>query len=307
MPSPSGLTEASTMPLSSMTGFARHDGNLGPYSWTWEVKSVNGKSLDVRCRMPPGFDALEPEVRRRVNECFRRGNFQVGLTLKRAVAAADLALNEPILRRVLDLMQALRKEEAFAPPTLDGVLALKGILEITEPEESDEERAAREAAMLAGFGAALGALEATRRAEGARLASLVESALTRLEALRHAAETSAAAQPEAQRARLRAAVAELLGAGAALSEDRLAQEVALLLVKGDVREELDRLAAHIEAARELIDSDEPVGRRLDFLMQELNREANTLCSKAADVELTRIGLDLKAVIDQVREQVQNVE
>jgi len=295
------------MPISSMTGFSREDGRHGPYAWAWEVKSVNGKSLDLRCRLPMGLDSLEPHVRRRIGERFRRGNFQVSLVLKRETQAGDIAINEAVLARVLDLMNRLKKDQTFAPPTIDGVLSLKGVLEVAEPDEDEAERSARDAALLAALDSALLELEAARRAEGTLLGDILKVGLERLDRLRRAAESSAAAQPEAQRARLKTAVAELMGTGSGLSEDRLAQEVALLLVKGDVREEIDRLGAHVQAARELLTTSEPVGRRLDFLMQELNREANTLCSKAADVELTRIGLDMKAVVDQLREQVQNVE
>ena len=295
------------MPLSSMTGFARQDGHFEAYSWNWEVKSVNGKGLDVRCRLPYGFEALEPEIRKRVTATFARGNFQIGCHLKRQSGQGQLSVNEEALAQVMSAVAEIEAKAKTAPSTADGILALRGVLELIEPEETDDERAARDAAVLASFDHALSHLQQARLDEGAKMASVLDGAVSKIDELAKAAHDVDAAQPDALRARLKSQVEELLSASPALPEDRLAQEVALLVTKADIREEIDRLQAHVVAARDLLAKDEPVGRKLDFLMQEFNREANTLCSKASDVELTRIGLDLKAVIDQAREQVQNIE
>lgn len=295
------------MTLSSMTGFARADGRHAHYAWRWEVKSVNGKGLDVRCRLPNGMDGLESQLRRRIADKFRRGHFQVLLSVTRDMGDTELAINEQALRKVLELVRRLKQEEDLAPANLDGILALRGILELVEAEETAEDRVAREAAFLSGIDKALDGLTESRQSEGVRLEQVLVKAIDEIESLCQKAETNAAAQPDAIRQRLKDAVEELLQASPALPEERLAQEVAILMVKADIREEIDRLQAHTKAARELMKKSEPVGRSFDFLMQEFNREANTLCSKSTDVELTRIGLELKAVIDRVREQVQNIE
>ena len=295
------------MTLSSMTGFARADGRHAHYAWQWEVKSVNGKGLDVRCRLPNGMDSLEPQLRRRIADKFRRGNFQVSLNVTRDMGDTELAINEQALRKVLELVGRLKQEEDLGSVNLDGILGLRGILELVESEETAEERAAREAAFLSGIDKALDDLVAVRQSEGVRLGLVLVKAIDEIELLCQKAEANAAAQPEALRQRLKDAVEELLQASPALPEERLAQEAAILAVKADIREEIDRLQAHAKAARELMEKSEPVGRSFDFLMQEFNREANTLCSKSADVDLTSIGLELKAVIDRVREQVQNIE
>ena len=290
-----------------MTGFARSQGANALAEWTWEVKSVNGKSLDVRFRLPGGCEALEPAGRAALSARFKRGNFQVGLSLRHR-ADPEIHLNREALDGVLQLVTKLRSEGIAAdPPRLDGLLQVRGVVEAQEREYSEEEQAALETALLADLEAALDELAAARTGEGAKLTALAESHLNEIERLQAAAAELAATQPEALRERLRQQVAELLDNAASLDEDRLYQEAALRATKADVREELDRLTAHVEAARGLLASGEAVGRKLDFLCQEFNREANTLCSKAQDVALTRIGLDLKSTIDQLREQVQNLE
>ncbi len=295
------------MTLSSMTGFARTDGRHDQYAWHWEVKSVNGKGLDVRCRLPNGMDSLQPQVRSRITDRFRRGNFQVVLNITRDAGDTEITINEVVLHKVLELVRNLNTEQGFAPPRLDGILGLRGILELSEVEESEQERAVREEVFLQGFDKALDELKKTRQSEGVKLGQVILKAIDEIETLCRKAEVSASAQPEALRKRLKDAVEDLLQASPALPEERLTQEVAILMVKADVREEIDRLDAHAKAARELMEKGGPVGRPFDFLMQEFNREANTLCSKAADLELTHIGLELKTVIDQVREQIQNIE
>ena len=290
-----------------MTGFARRDGGDAAVSWTWEVKSVNGRSLDVRARLPQGYESLDPVVRSAVTAACSRGNLQVNLSMKRGSAPLQLQVNEDLLAQVLDLMARLEARTQAAPPRLDGILALRGVLEAVEEEESPEQQQARLAALQKDLDAALTALVAMRAAEGARLLAMARGHLDEIERLSTAARGCAATQPETLRQRLKEQLAELVAASTGVSEERLAQELAILAGKADVREELDRLAAHVEAARELLDQGGAVGRKLDFLCQEFNREANTLCSKSADVELTRIGLDLKSSIEQLREQIQNIE
>ena len=292
-----------------MTGFARADGHVGAYAWTWEVKSVNGRALEVRCRLPAGMDAIELPARKLAAERIRRGNLNINLQASRAGGVSGYRLNAALLRQLGDIIREAEGVLDAAAPRLDGLLALRGVIEAVEIEESEAEREARETAMLATLVEALQRLVANRAAEGARLAVVLSEQIGEIARLTEAATHSAAARPEALQARLREQVAMLLGASPALPEERLAQECAILIAKADVREELDRLRAHVAAAHDLIAKGDAggAGRKLDFLAQEFNREANTLCSKAGDVDLTRIGLDLKLVIDRFREQVQNIE
>ncbi len=290
-----------------MTGFARAQGGDDRVSWTWELRSVNSRGLDQRYRLPGGWEALEPELRLLAGETLSRGSLQANLTVKAARAPAKLTVNRAVLDQLVALAKELETELPAAPARLDGLLGLRGVLEEIEEEESEELQTLRRTAVRDGFAEALDGLVAMRGQEGARLQALVESHLERIVELEAAARATAASQPAAIKARLQALLAELLGAEPALPEERLAQEAALLVGKADVREELDRLAAHIAASRDLLREGGAVGRRLDFLCQEFNREANTLCSKSADVELTRIGLELKGAIEQLREQIQNLE
>lgn len=292
-----------------MTGFARAEGRDDGLHWIWEVKSVNGRSLDVRCRVPSGMDGLEPIARAAVAERLRRGNVTVALTLMRGAKPPKVRINREVLAQLVEVVKELEGAVEAAPPRLDGLLGVRGVVDVIEEEEDEDEavRQARLERIAATLAEALEALRGMRTAEGARLAALVRGHLDEIERLRAAAAGCAAAQPDMLRERLRTQVAALLETVPALPEERLAQEAALLIAKGDVREELDRLAAHVAAARDLIAEPGAVGRKLDFLCQEFNREANTLCSKSTDVELTRIGLALKAAIEQLREQVQNIE
>jgi uncharacterized protein (TIGR00255 family) len=290
-----------------MTGFARHEGGDGTLSWAWELKSVNGKNLDLRCRVPSGYEALEVAARAAAQAQLARGNLQLSLTVNRGQAPVKLQVNRQILDQLLGLMREMESEVRAEPPRLDGLLAVRGVLEVVEEEDTKEQMDQRTAAMKADLVLALEALTAMRRAEGQRLKTMADGHLAEIERLTAAAGETAAARPEALRARLKAQVEELLEAAPALPEDRLAQEAAVLAAKADVREELDRLNAHVAAAHDLLAEGKAIGRRLDFLCQELNREANTLCSKSQDVALTRIGLDLKAAVDQLREQIQNIE
>ena len=295
------------MPLSSMTGFARADGAGEGHRWTWELRSVNGKGLDIRLRLPPGFENVEAPARERLGKALTRGNVQAGLTSQIQPGAARIRINDDVLAEVIAAMERIGKRMTVQPPTLDGLLSVRGVVEAVEAETDDEARAALAARVLADLDNALAALVADRVREGRAMAAVLTGHLAEIERLAAAAEASPARTPEAIRARLAEQVATLLGATEKLDPDRLHQEAVLLATRADIREELDRLAAHVAAARALIAEDGPVGRRLDFLAQELNREVNTLCAKANDRSLTAIGLDLKAVVDQFREQIQNVE
>ena len=296
------------MPLTSMTGFARVEGEAGLARWHWELRSVNGKGLDARFRLPPGLDAIEPRLRAELARHLKRGNCQASLTVDRGAAPAPLRVNKEALHVVLDAIAELRRDIEMKPPQPEGILALRGVLESADvAEESDELRQAFEDAVVVSFGKAAATLTRARAEEGTKLETMLRAHVDEIERLTQAAAASPAATVDAMRNRLAAQIAELLGASSSLSEERLAQEAALLATKADVREEIDRLNAHIAQAREIFAGAEPAGRRLDFLTQEFNREANTLCSKAADIGLTRIGLEMKTAIDQLREQVQNVE
>jgi uncharacterized protein (TIGR00255 family) len=295
------------MTIKSMTGFARSDGAMAATSWHWEVRSVNGRGLDIRLRLPPGYEALEARIREAVAKRASRGNISINLNVKRSEGETQIKLNEAALRQVLAALDSLKATIEVEPPRPEALLAIKGVLEVTEPEESEAETQARSQAMLASLGVALDGLVRAREAEGDRLQVIVLQQLESVERLVAAIAASPAREPAAIRQRLKEQVARLLEAGASLDEGRLYQEAAILATRADVEEELQRLGAHIAAARELAASREPAGRRLDFLAQEFNREANTLCSKANDADMTRAGLELKAVIDQMREQVQNIE
>ncbi|HVV61220.1 MAG TPA: YicC/YloC family endoribonuclease [Pseudolabrys sp.] len=295
------------MALSSMTGFARRHGAVGAYTWAWELKSVNAKGLDLRLRMPNGWDAIEAPVRARGTANLARGTVYANLTAERKGVASTVKVNEPVLAAVVATINDLAKRVHAAPPSLDGILSLKGVIEVTEEAESEEERRTAEDAIVAGFDAALGEMLAMRQEEGAALGRVLAARLDEIAALAARAEAAPGRKPEAVKARLVEQVTTLLAASQRFDSDRLHQEAILLAAKADIREELDRLAAHVAQARRLIADGGAIGRRLDFLAQELNRESNTLTAKANDVELTNIGLELKSVVEQFREQVQNIE
>jgi uncharacterized protein (TIGR00255 family) len=295
------------MTLSSMTGFARSQGLSAPYTWTWEVKSVNAKSLDLRLRLPPGWDAIEVPVRARAADKLARGALQAALSIAREGVPPIVRVNEDVLEAVLKAMQSLAGRVAAEPARLDGILGVKGVIEVVDAQEREDERREAEAAVLAGFESALAGLAQMRRHEGEALGRVLGERLSEVAALVARADAAPGRRPEAIRQRLSEQVAVLLDNSTRLDADRLYQEAILLAAKADVREELDRLKAHVEQARTLIAGGGAIGRRLDFLAQELNREANTLCAKSNDVELTNIGLELKTVVEQFREQVQNLE
>lgn len=295
--------------IASMTGFARSEGIEAGLAWAWELRSVNGRGLELRLKLPTGYDALEQPLREAAGRMLKRGTVAASLALKReerALLAVDPAALEQVLALALDLA---RRIPGSAPPQPEALLALPGVLrQSANGGEAAEAPGPRHAeALRAGFDAALTALVAARQAEGARTAAMLTTLLDEIEALRARAAAEAAEQPAAQRARMMASVQALLLELPALPSERIAQEVAMLAARSDVREELDRLGSHVAAARALLAEDVAVGRRFDFLVQEFNREANTLCSKSASTALTGTGLQLKAAIEQLREQVQNVE
>lgn len=293
------------MSLSGMTGFGRADGAEDGWSWSVEARSVNGRNLEVRFRGPPGFDNLERLAKAAAQGRLSRGQVTVGVQAKRAEAgAAGLIINEDVLGRYLALANRLA-EDGATPPSADGLLSLRGVLEAPEEEEDAEARASVEAAMAASVEAALDALKLSREREGAQLTPVIHDFIGRIETLVASAESEAQAQVEHIRDRFTRRMQELAPDAPGV-EERVYLEAAALAAKADVREELDRLTAHVASARELL-RQPPAGRKLDFLMQEFMREANTLCSKSATTALTGIGLELKAVIEQLREQVQNVE
>jgi uncharacterized protein (TIGR00255 family) len=294
------------MALSGMTGFGRADGALGPWSWTVEARSVNGRALEARFRGPPGFDGLERAAREAAQARFQRGQLTINLSAQHAEAQSAVRINVDQLERYLAVAEGYVREGRAERPRMDGLMALRGVIESADEDEDAETRAAVEAAMAASIGAALDALKAARLAEGAALTPVLGGLVDRIETLVGQAEGEAGGQPALIKERFERRMAELLADRHDL-EERIVQEAAVMATRADVREELDRLASHVAAARALMIEDGPAGRKLDFLTQEFMREANTLCSKSASNGLTAVGLELKATIDQLREQVQNVE
>jgi uncharacterized protein (TIGR00255 family) len=295
------------MALSSMTGFARGHGVAGPYAWAWELKSVNSKGLDLKLRLPQGWDAVEAAARKLASGGLARGSVFANLSVSREGTAPIVRVNEPVLAAVLATLKSLSGKVEAAPPSLDGILSLKGVIEVSEAEEDEAEHQAAEAAIVAGFGVALEGLNTMRRTEGDALGDILTSRLNEIAALAARAEAAPGRKAEAIKARLSEQVAALLETSQRFDADRLHQEAIMLATKIDIREELDRLQAHVAQGRALLAAGGPIGRKLDFLAQELNRESNTLCAKANDLELTNIGLELKVVVEQFREQVQNLE
>ena len=295
------------MTLKSMTGFARTDGVHKETSWHWEARSVNGRSLELRLRLPAGFEALEIGARSLCQERLARGNCSVMLSLKRETGQTQIRLNEAALGQALAVAQRALAVTRLEPARLDTLLAMRGVVEVVEGEDDEAARVEFGQVLLAGLGAALVELVAARRAEGERLQRVIAQQLAAIGSLAQSAASTPGRSPQSIAARLAEQLARLSETGASLDPERLHQEAVLLASKADIREELDRLGAHVAAAKELLNSDQPVGRKFEFLAQEFNREANTICSKAGDIETSRIGLELKSVIDQLREQVQNIE
>ena len=296
------------MSISSMTGFARQDGSGEGLAWAWEARSVNGRGLDIRLRLPPGFDAIDAAVRETVTKRISRGNVTINLTTERQNGAGTVRLNEGVLQDILKASDRVAEMSGGARPDTAALLTMKGVLEIGDNGLDDpEQRAVRERLLIKSFEETADKLVASRRSEGARLGQIISAQLVEIERMTGEVRASPSRTPETIRLRMQDLVSRLLEASGTFDKDRLHQEAVLAATRADVEEELARLTAHVAAAREILDEKSAVGRKLDFLAQEFNREANTLCSKANAVDVTRIGLGLKSVIDQLREQVQNVE
>jgi uncharacterized protein (TIGR00255 family) len=295
------------MTLSSMTGFARASGSRGAWRWTVELKCVNAKGLDLRLRAPAAFDHIEPEARARLSKALARGTCHASIDARREGATQVARIDAALLEGVASAARAAAEKFGLAPPTLDGLLAVRGVVELVESGDDEAELAAVAAGLLASLDEAIVALTAARQGEGAALKAVISERLDGIAKLTEAADSNPARKPEAVKARLAETIAALIGSGRGLDEARLHQEAILLAGKADIREELDRLKAHVAAARALVAEGGPVGRRLDFLAQEFGREANTLSAKSNDVSLTRQGLELRAQIEQLREQAQNIE
>jgi len=295
------------MALSSMTGFARSHGASGPYTFEWELKSVNAKGFDLRMRLPPGWDDLEALAKKRAGEVLSRGTVYANLNVKRTNAASSVRVNEDVLASVVKVASLVAGKIDAVAPSVDGLLAIKGVIEIVEPESDEAEDEAAKAAAAVAFDEVLADLVAMRRREGMALGQVLIQRMDEIEVLAKKAEAAPGRKPEAIRARLAEQIAMLLESSDRFDADRLNQEALLIAAKADVREELDRIASHIAQVREMIGKGGPVGRRLDFLAQEFNREVNTCCSKSNDIELTNTGLEMKNVVEQFREQVQNLE
>ncbi len=297
------------MTIRSMTGFARSQGQAAGAVWSWELKTVNAKGFDLRLRLPPGFDRVEAEARRMIGTVIGRGTVHVALDLARPDTVADIRINEPLLRALAEKLSLSARAAGLAQPSIDALLGVRGVVETVDPEESAEETAVLSQAMIASLEEAIIALCAMREKEGDALQGVLEERITSIGSLARQADQLPSRGPEAVRQRLYRQIEELVGAASAeqLDSQRLHQEAMLIAVKADIREELDRLTSHVQQAGDLIRRGGAVGRRLDFLAQELSRETNTLCAKSNDMALTAIGIDLKTLVEQLREQVQNVE
>ncbi|CAN5519624.1 YicC family protein [soil metagenome] len=295
------------MALSSMTGFARSHGTSGPYAFEWELKSVNAKGFDFRLRLPAGWDDIETAARKRATELLSRGTVYANLTVKRTGAASVIRINEDVLASILKVAGEISARTDAVAPSVDGLLGIKGVLEVVEPESDETEMQAARIAVSESFEQALQSLIDMRKREGTVLGQILALRMDEIERLAKRAEAAPGRKPEAIRARLAEQVAVLLETSDRFDADRLSQEAVMIAAKADIREELDRIASHITQTRELLGKGGAVGRRLDFLAQEFNREVNTTCSKSNDIELTNTGLEMKNVVEQFREQVQNLE
>lgn len=295
------------MALSSMTGFARSHGASGPYAFEWELKSVNAKGFDLRTRLPTGWDDIEATIRKRAAQVLSRGTVYANLTVKRSNAAPLVRVNEQVLASLLKVARDLCGKIDALAPSIDGLLSIKGVMEVVEPESDDAEELAAKTAVAETFEQALRSLVDMREREGATLGGVLMQRMDEIERLARRAEAAPGRQPGAVKARLAEQITALLDTSDRFDQDRLHQEAILIATKADIREELDRIASHISQTRELIGRGGPIGRKLDFLAQEFNREVNTCCSKSNDLELTNVGLELKNAVEQFREQVQNLE
>jgi uncharacterized protein (TIGR00255 family) len=290
-----------------MTGFARSHGTSGPYAFEWELKSVNAKGFDLRMRLPAGWDDIEAATRKRATELLSRGTVYANLSVKRTGAASVVRINDEVLSSILKVAAEISARTDAVAPSVDGLLAIKGVIEVVEPESDETELQAARAAVTAAFEQALQSLIDMRKREGTSLGQILAQRMDEIERLAKRAEAAPGRKPEAIRARIAEQVVLLLDTSDRFDSDRLNQEAIMIAAKADIREELDRIASHIAQTRELLGKGGAVGRRLDFLAQEFNREVNTTCSKSNDIELTNTGLEMKNVVEQFREQVQNLE
>lgn len=295
------------MTVNSMTGFARSQGTLEDLTWHWELRSVNGRGLDIRLRFPPGYEALEQPARKTLSSAFARGNVSANLTARRTTNDVEIQLNEHVLHQVLAAVEKIRALTNAPAPTAEGLINTKGVLDILDKTESTDRQDVKQNELLSGLDHAITELKAMRGSEGQQLHKIIQKQLDEIDQNAKAIKQAASNQPEKVAKRFKQQIDALLGGDTSIQQDRLHQEIAVLLTKADVSEELDRIDAHIIAARELLQQASPIGRKLDFLTQEFNREANTICSKSNDITITQSGLAMKAAIDQMREQVQNVE
>ncbi len=296
------------MALQSMTGFARAEGTSGRYRWAWELRSVNGKGLDIRMRLPQGMEGFETEIRRLLGQYLTRGNIQVGLSVSVSENRVEAVLNRDALDAVMRLRDELGTDLVDpAPLRLDALLSIRGLVDFREAQDDEQALSARDADILAGLEQAVRALCDMRMTEGDALCRVLSDHVANIEELALKVEADPSRQPEEIARKLETQLAALLEASPSLDRDRLHAEAALLATKADLREEIDRLKAHVTAARDLLAMGGPIGRKLDFLAQEFNRESNTICSKSNAVAVTAAGIELKVVIDQFREQVQNLE
>jgi uncharacterized protein (TIGR00255 family) len=294
------------MSVSSMTGFARTAGADAHFHWAWEIKTVNAKGLDIRLRLPPAFEDIEISARAQIAAALTRGACQALLTASPVATTPTVRINHDLLAAVIAAIGDVSRP-SLRPLSFDGLITIRGIIEISDSAPDAAAQVDARASVLASLAEALAALQAMRRGEGKALSQLAEMRLAAIERLRLAADAAPSRSPEAIKARLLESIAELVEASANLDPNRLHQEAMLLAARADIREELDRLKSHVEASRTLLSEGGPIGRRLDFLAQEFGREANTLCAKSNSIAVTAIGLDLKAEIEQLREQIQNIE
>lgn len=295
------------MTLSSMTGFGRAQGQFENYNWVWEIRSVNGKSVDIRMRIPSGLDALDQHIKNTLKKSVSRGSFNVSLQLEKETSASQVNVNEMALDKLIDVAKKAAKKHDLTMPSIDRLLSIRDVVEITDSDEGEDTLTERDNALKASFEEAILSLKKSRQQEGEATYKMLSDILDNAENLLKDGEDIAAKQPQALKQKFEEKVNALFDNNQGLDQDRLAQEIVLLATKADVKEETDRLHAHIDQARVLLKSKGPVGRKMEFLSQEFNREANTLCSKSSDIDLTNIGLSLKSAIDQFREQVLNVE
>ena len=294
--------------ISSMTGFATVAGGEVGYNWTWEVKTVNGKSLDFRCRVPPGYEKVESKARTAVGKLFKRGNFTLSLTVQETASNNQYVINSTLLDQLIETATDLKaKLPSFVGPSIDGLLAVRGVIEPISKSEKNRDRWNLDKKILQSLDFVLNSLVENRIDEGARIGRVLFKQVKSINRLIKRAEKTVTLQPIKIRQKLKHQIHELMEVTPNLPEERIAQEAAIYMIKADVREELDRLSAHLQAAKDLMEEGGVIGRKLDFICQELNRETNTLCAKSSDIQLSKIGLELKAVIEQYREQVQNIE